>query len=193
MVPTEYLVAMSAAMALRPRPLPEASPAKTFFQPSKPPLLLPHGAACAGPYARPIMAAKRAAKLNHLFVIEYPHVTPTNLLHPVYGLSGEAMPSDIVNLNHFHKKVPLSPEMSVSSRLGDGVPSHHRPRRELNGRSPAPPFGASSFSSRPLRMGRQGFERPEIRARPVLPQRVLTARGLYFRIYEAVFYQRVFP
>src|SRR5262245_40287275 len=49
MVPTEYLVAMSAAIALDPTPLPEASPAKTFFQPSKPPLLLPHGAASAGP------------------------------------------------------------------------------------------------------------------------------------------------
>src|SRR5262245_26865946 len=170
---------MRAEIALHPTPLPEASPAKTFFQPSKPPLLLPHGAASAGPQAKPNMAAKRAAKLNHLFVMAYPRVP---LLHHVYGLvyglSVEAMPSDIVNLNHFHKKVPLSPEMGVSSRLGDGVPSHHRPRRELNGRSPVPPVrGFFLF----LRLA--GTPRiAEIEACPVLPQRVLTARGLCFLI-----------
>src|SRR5262245_39177859 len=132
------------------------------------------------------MAAKRAAKLNHLFVMAYPRVP---LLHHVYGLvyglSGEAMPSDIVNLNHFHKKVSLSPEMSVSSRLGDGVPSHHRPRRELNGRSPAPPrSGLLPFPA---------SEGAEIQPRPILPQRVLTARGLCFLICaKTVFDQRVF-
>src|SRR5262245_51901997 len=96
------------------------------------------------------------------------------------------MPLDIVNLNHFHKKVPLSPEMSVSSRLGDGVPSHHRPRRELNGRSPAPPVRGFFFFLRP--------RAAEIQSRPVLPQRVLTARGLCFLICaKSVCDQRVFP
>src|SRR5262245_402091 len=75
---------------------------------------------------------------------------------------------DIVNLNHSHKKVPLSPEMSVSSRVGDGVPSHHRPRRELNGRSPAPPVRGFFLFLASLADGSAGVREPRNPCSPSL-------------------------
>src|SRR6476646_2162424 len=49
MVPEEYLVPISAEIALAPVPLARASAAKFLFQASNPPPVLPHGAAPAEP------------------------------------------------------------------------------------------------------------------------------------------------